>query len=91
LPAPGPGQLRALNKLLNNVSSDYGMTKEDLDLRFQVFSDIKSLFETKIKGMFDDAQIIQNLGNSEVDLWKILGQLIDWVEGIISKFVKSQN
>ena len=50
LPAPGARQLATLSNLLNTMSTDYGMSRENLDLRFQVFNAIKSLFEKKIKG-----------------------------------------
>ncbi len=38
LPAPGARQLATLSNLLNTMSTDYGMSRENLDLRFQVFN-----------------------------------------------------
>jgi hypothetical protein len=55
LPVPGPLHLAALSKLLNNISTDYGMSKGDLRLRWQVFNGVKSLFEQEIKGMTLDS------------------------------------
>ncbi|CAB4001375.1 Hypothetical predicted protein [Paramuricea clavata] len=72
LPIPGPLHLAALSKLLHNISTDYGMSKEDLRLRWQVFNGVKSLFEQEIKGcslrLYGSSKSALGLKTSDVNI-----------------------